>query len=98
MMNTRVNNIISNIATEFHQIFDVNTSLLLFGSRANNTVSQYSDVDLLIDSKGKLDKGKLLKLKDFIDDFTTLYGIDLMGINITNAQLKKKIEFNNRIL
>lgn len=98
MMNTRVNNIISNIATEFHQIFDVNTSLLLFSSRANNTANQYSDIDLSIDSKGKLDKGKLLKFKDFIDDFTTLYGIDLMGMNIANAQLKKKIEFNNRIL
>jgi predicted nucleotidyltransferase len=98
MMNTRVDNIISNIATEFHQIFDVNTSLLLFGSRANNTASQYSDIDLSIDSKGKLDKGKLLEFKDFIDDFPTLYGIDLMGMNIANAQLKKKIELNNRIL
>lgn len=86
MMNTRVANIISNIATEFYQIFDVNTSLLLFGSRANNTASQYSDVDLSIDSKGKLDKGKLLEFKDFIDDFPTLYGIDLMGMNIVNAQ------------
>jgi predicted nucleotidyltransferase len=86
MMNTRVANIISNIATEFHQIFDVNTSLLLFSSRTNNTASQYSDVDLLIDSKGKLDKGKLLEFKDFIDDFPTLYGIDLMGMNIANVQ------------
>jgi hypothetical protein len=41
---------------------------------------------------------KLLKFKDFIDDFPTLYGIDLMGMNIANVQLKKKIEFNNRIL
>jgi predicted nucleotidyltransferase len=89
-MNTRVANIISNIATEFHHIFDVNTSLLLFSSRTNNTASQYSDVDLLIDSKGKLDKGKLLEFKDFIDDFPTLYGIDLMGMNIAIMHNKKR--------
>ena len=97
-MNTRVDNIISNIATEFHQIFDVNTSLLLFGSRANNTASQYSNIDLSIDSKGKLDKGKLLEFKGFIDDFSTLYGIDLMGMNIAKCTIKKKIKLNNGIL
>jgi hypothetical protein len=40
----------------------------------------------------------LLKFKDFIDDFPTLYGIDLVDMNATNAQLKKQIELNNRVL
>jgi predicted nucleotidyltransferase len=98
MMNARVNNIINAIASEFHRNFDVNATLLLFGSRANNTAIQYSDIDLAIDSKAELHEGKLLKFKDFIDDFPTLYGIDLVDMNAANAQLKKQIELNNRVL
>ena len=33
----------------------------------------------------------MLGFKDFVDDFPTLYGIDLMGMNIANAQLKRKL-------
>ena len=55
------------IAIEFHYIFDINATLLLFGSRVNNSANQYLDIDLAIESKEELDKGKLLKFKDFID-------------------------------
>jgi predicted nucleotidyltransferase len=56
------------------------------------------DIDLAIDNKAELNEGKLLKFKDFIDDFLTLYGIDLVDMNAANAQLKKQIELNNRVL
>lgn len=97
-MDNRVNNIISLIANEFHRIFDADVALLLFGSRANNTANPYSDIDLAIQHTQKLDSNKMRKFQNFIDDFPTLYSIDLIDMNIVSVQLKKQIEFNNRLL
>ncbi|MDC9715131.1 MAG: nucleotidyltransferase domain-containing protein [Gammaproteobacteria bacterium] len=94
----RVDNIIRTIANEFHQIFDVNTSLLLFGSRANNTASQYSDIDLAIQHAQELDGNKMRKFQNFIDNIPTLYSVDLLDINDASAELKKQINHSSILL
>ncbi|SMM99925.1 hypothetical protein SPONL_991 [uncultured Candidatus Thioglobus sp.] len=97
-MNIRVDNIIRIIATEFHQIFDVNVSLRLFGSRANKTENQYSDIDLAIQHTQQLDANKMRKFKNFIDNVPTLYSIDLVDVSYANAELKKQIKHNSILL
>ncbi|SMN12648.1 hypothetical protein BHECKSOX2_381 [Bathymodiolus heckerae thiotrophic gill symbiont] len=94
----RVDNIIRTIASEFHQIFDVNVSLLLFGSRANNTASQYSDIDLAIQHTQELDGNKMRKFQNFIDNMPTLYSVDLLDINDASAELKKQINHSSILL
>jgi predicted nucleotidyltransferase len=67
----------------------------LFGSRANNTHHKYSDIDLAISSNSQIDNHKLLKFKNFIDDFPTLYGIDIVDTSVANSKLKEQIKNNN---
>jgi predicted nucleotidyltransferase len=92
---SRIDYIITTIAKEFYQIFKSGESLLLFGSRANNTHHKHSDIDLAISSDCQIDSYKLLKFKDFVDDFPTLYGIDIVDISVANSQLKEQIKKNN---
>ncbi|MBA5249102.1 MAG: nucleotidyltransferase domain-containing protein [Gammaproteobacteria bacterium] len=97
-MKSRVDNIINLIANEFHRIFDANVALLLFGSRANNTANQYSDIDLAVQHTQKLEGNKMRQFQDFIDNIPTLYSIDLLDVNDASLELKQQIKRNSILL
>lgn len=59
----------------------------LFGSRANGTAKKYSDVDLAIDNKQKIDFTKLSILQEKIADKLP-YLVDLVDLNSVSGEFR----------
>ena len=91
----RINTIINSISKEFYLTFATDAQLLLFGSRANNTHNVYSDIDLAIQYEGELNQKKVHQFYDFVDNFPTLYSIDLVDIKHTSKAFKQQIKDNS---
>lgn len=68
-----------------------NYELLLFGSRAKNTEQNFSDIDLSIRSKEKIDRLHLSNLREKFEDSNIPYCIDLVDFIDADAALQASI-------
>ena len=94
----RVQQIVKDINQEFHKIFSHTTILIWFGSWIKGNAYKQSDIDLAIKDEFFLDDKKLLKFKQYLSDFPTLYKIDLVDMRHINILLRNEINQYGKIL
>lgn len=68
-----------------------NYELLLFGSRAKNTEQNFSDIDLSIRCKEKIDRLRLSNLREKFEDSNIPYFIDLIDFIEADPALQASI-------
>ena len=68
------------------------TKIYLFGSRATNTESPGSDIDIAIDSGKPVDFSTKMKILIEIDETTVPMKVDLVDFNSVENNLKNDIE------
>ena len=73
-------------------------TIILFGSRANQTAKKTSDYDFAIDVGKKIDVMAMLFLKDKIEDLPTLVSFDLVDINAIDGLFKQRLLENCKVV
>ncbi|HAI68655.1 MAG TPA: nucleotidyltransferase domain-containing protein [Gammaproteobacteria bacterium] len=91
MILERVQAIVNSIAQEFYHRFADKANLIWFGSWVKGTAYQQSDIDLAIEHHGKLTEKEIVAFRDWLDEFPTLYSIDLVELEKANDLLKQEI-------
>jgi predicted nucleotidyltransferase len=91
MILERVQTIVNDISQEFHHRFADKATLIWFGSWVKGTAYQQSDIDLAIEHHGKLTQKEIVAFRDWLDEFPTLYSIDLVEQEKANDLLKQEI-------
>ncbi len=92
MIPPRVQAIVNCITQECQRRFDDKATLIWFGSWIKGTAYQQSDIDLAIEHHGKLTQKEILAFINWLNDFPTLYSIDLVEMKIASEALKKEIK------
>ncbi|MCK5718940.1 MAG: nucleotidyltransferase domain-containing protein [Thiomargarita sp.] len=92
MISLRVQTIVNCIAKEFHHRFGDKATLIWFGSWIKGTAYQQSDIDLAIEHHGKLTQKEIVEFRNWLDDFMTLYSIDLVDMKVASKLLIKEIK------
>ncbi|WP_297890511.1 nucleotidyltransferase domain-containing protein [Sulfurihydrogenibium sp.] len=68
---------------------DKKIEVILFGSRARGDYKYYSDIDLAIKGLGKKE---ILKIKDFVEESTIPYFVDIVRYEDAPLKLRENIE------
>ena len=98
-MKNRVHEIINSISDEFYKIFYNDGAVLIwFGSWVKGDAYLQSDIDLAIKSDQQLDNKKLSTFRQYLDEFPTLYKVDLVDMRYAGELLKTEIERYGKIL
>lgn len=92
MIPQRVQTIVKAISTEFNQRFQGKANLIWFGSWITGNAYPQSDIDLAIEPNEELNPQDLTAFRNWLDDFPTLYRIDLVDMNTAGESLKREIE------
>ncbi len=96
--NDRINNITHDINQTFHEYFGNNASLIWFGSWVKGDAYLQSDIDLAIKHNKPLNKKCLLDFWHYLEDFPTLYKIDLVDMDYADDHLKNQINKYGKVL
>lgn len=67
-----------------------NVIVILFGSRARGDYSRVSDIDIGILPKNKLDRKKLVLLKEKIDNLNFPYTVDVVDLSKVSEAFREK--------
>jgi len=76
-----VKSLIDEIIDISSKAINIPFKLYLFGSFANDKASQYSDIDIAIETEGLLKDEDFISLKEKVDDLKTLRKIDIVYLN-----------------
>lgn len=66
--------------------------ILVFGSRYKHTNKPYSDIDIAIVEKEKIDLATYSKVKEELEESNLRYRVDLLDWNSISADFQKNIE------
>lgn len=66
--------------------------IILFGSRAKKEHKKFSDIDIAIVTKQKLDIRTKRKIKDKIEELSGIYSVDLIFLEQTSNEFKEIIK------
>ncbi len=66
--------------------------IILFGSRAKKENKKFSDIDIAIVTKQKLDIRTKRKIKDKIEELSGIYSVDLIFLEQTSNEFKEIIK------
>ena len=69
-----------------------------FGSRANWTAKDYSDLDLVVVASGKLSEDTLRHLKEAFEESELPFRVDVLDWQATSPQFQKVIEKQYEVL
>jgi predicted nucleotidyltransferase len=92
MILPRVQAIVNRITEECHHRFGNKATLIWFGSWIKGTAYPQSDIDLAIEHHGKLTQKEIVAFRNWLDDFMTLYTIDLVDMKVAGESLTKEIK------
>ncbi|PAV12643.1 hypothetical protein ASJ81_20050 [Methanosarcina spelaei] len=67
-----------------------NAIVILFGSRARGDYSRVSDIDIGILPKNRLDRKKLVLLKEKIDNLNFPYTVDVVDLSKVSEAFREK--------
>ena len=80
-LKNRVQEIVNSISDEFYKIFSNDGAVLIwFGSWVKGDAYLQSDIDLAIKSDQQLDNKKPSTFRQYLDEFPTLYKVDLVDM------------------
>jgi len=91
MIPQRVKTIVNDISAEFNRRFQGKANLIWFGSWIKGNAYRQSDIDLAIEPVDELTQQELTAFRDWLDDFPTLYRIDLVDMKTASELLKQEI-------
>lgn len=69
---------------------DENVIVILFGSRARGDYNRVSDIDIGILPENRLDRKKLVLLKEKIDDLNFPYTVDVVDLSKVSEAFREK--------
>lgn len=69
-----------------------NAEIRIFGSRYKHTNKEYSDIDIAIVQKEKIDLALYSKMKEEFEESNLKYRVDLVDWNAISEEFKKIIE------
>jgi predicted nucleotidyltransferase len=98
MILERVQAIVNEISQEFHHRFADKGTLIWFGSWVKGPAIRQSDIDLAIEHHGKLTQKEIVAFRDWLEEFPTLYSIDLVELGKANDLLKQEIKKDGILL
>ena len=91
MIPQRVKTIVNDISAKFNRRFQGKANLIWFGSWIKGNAYLQSDIDLAIEPVDELTQQELTAFRDWLDDFPTLYRIDLVDMKTASELLKQEI-------
>ena len=94
----RVSFLVDSIAKEFYQRFKKPIALYWFGSWMKGTATITSDIDLAIKHSELIEPEKLLEFRNWLDDLSTLYSIDLVEFEKCDTKLQQEINRFGKLL
>ncbi len=74
------------------QHLPVDCKVWIFGSRAKNTAQDYSDLDLALEGKEKIDKAIISQLKEAFEGSLLPYTVDILDLNDISNEFKTIID------
>ena len=72
--------------------------IFLFGSWANGTAKNYSDIDIGILGKCKVDNGVMIRIQAELEEVNTLYKIDIVDFSENTDNKFKEIALKHRTI
>lgn len=69
-----------------------NAKIILFGSRARGTASEWSDIDLALDAQEKIDFIDIGEARDVLSALNIPYKIDIVDFQSVSPEMKKLIK------
>lgn len=67
------------------------TRIYLFGSWCRNQQTNSSDIDIAIELKNSSDKNKILQLREFLEESSIPYRVDIVDFNFVSETLRQEI-------
>lgn len=92
MISQRVNTIVKDISTEFNRRFQGKANLIWFGSWIKGNAYLQSDIDLAVEYNEELNSQDLTAFRNWLEDFPTLYRIDLVDMKSASDLLTQEIK------
>jgi predicted nucleotidyltransferase len=68
-----------------------NVKIILFGSRARNTASKWSDIDIALDAGKPLSNTKVDEIKSILQATNIPYKIEIVDFHMVTEQMKQSI-------
>lgn len=90
-MNKNIDNIIKNKIIAIITALMPEAKIYLFGSRARNTQSQWSDIDLALDAGKELNFRDLGEVKSLMEALNIPYKVDIVDFHRVSDSLKNEI-------
>lgn len=87
-------NILKNILKKYFS----NQEIRVFGSRYKHTNNEFSDIDVVIVGKEKIDISTFSKVKEQLQESDLKYRVDLLDWNTISDEFKKVIEEGYEII
>ncbi len=69
---------------------DSEVNIVLFGSRARGGYAKTSDIDVGILPKGKINKKKLILLREKVENSNIPYKVDVVDLSQTSREFREK--------
>ncbi|MCK4517627.1 nucleotidyltransferase domain-containing protein [Candidatus Babeliales bacterium] len=68
-----------------------NAKIYLYGSRARNEETKYSDIDIAIDTGENADKHKMALIRLSLDDLNIPFEVDVVDLHNVSEKMQKNI-------
>ncbi len=68
-----------------------NVKIYIFGSRANNTASLYSDLDIALKNISPISFAEISKIRESFSESKLLYKVDIVDLDNVDDEFKKRI-------
>ena len=75
-----------------HKHLPQNTKVWVFGSRAKQMAKKFSDLDLALESKTKIDNVILIDIKEALEHSDLPYRVDVVDVSNADETFRKIIE------
>jgi len=69
---------------------DTDVNIILFGSRARGDYTKTSDIDIGILPKGRINKKKLILLREKLENSNIPYKVDVVDLSQTSSKFREK--------
>lgn len=63
----------------------------LFGSRASNTYSDHSDIDIAVIAENPISLYKLSEIREMLSQSNIIYEVDLIDLNSVDEKFRDKV-------
>ncbi|MEW6609938.1 MAG: nucleotidyltransferase domain-containing protein [bacterium] len=69
---------------------DEKVRIVLFGSRAKGNANPLADVDVGLIHKGKVDRNKIARLRESVEELNIPYKVDIVDFSYVSREFKKE--------